>query len=230
MNLKTVIAKHLVVSAAPPRTPLTPPRCKEITAKWERIRVAINTAYEAGRQQIDGLTYGTLGQVWEFETWNTQNGNTLPPEIFKFSVDQGVYVATNQYPPAAAMQEPQLGAPSVQNDPSLAKKEKLLACIKTLRKCALLRGYKDPRSGKYIRGKFDLMYSADVLEAIELAKKGCEPYASAGGMKNPTTSQKRDFFKEQIRGMEAEFKSNVNDTPPCKPCTPQTAPAGVSPQ
>jgi hypothetical protein len=227
MNLKTVIAKHLAVSAAPPSTP---PRCKEITARWERFRGAINTAYEAGRQQIDGLTYGTLGQVWEFETWNSQNGNPLPPEIFKFSVNDAPYVPTNQYPPAAAMQEPQLGAPSVQNDPNLAKKEKLLACIKTLRKCALLRGYKDPRSGKYIRGKWDMLYAAAILEAIELARKGCEPYSSAGGIgRNPTNKQKKEFFKAQINSITEGVRSALGA--PCKPCQPtQTAPAGVNPQ
>jgi hypothetical protein len=232
MNLKTVIAKHLAVSAAPPRTPRTPPtppRCKNITAKWKGIRETINTAYAAGQQQIDGLTFGTLGQVWEFETWNSQNGNTLPPEIFKFSVNDAPYVPTNQYPPAAAMQEPQLGAPSVQNDPNLAKKEKLLACIKTLRKCALLRGYKDPRSGKYIRGKWDMLYAAAILEAIELARTGCEPYSSAGGMKNPSTADKRAFFKAQINSITEGVRSALGA--PCKPCQPtQTAPAGVSPQ
>jgi hypothetical protein len=192
MNLKTVIAKHLAVSAAPPSTP---PRCKNITAKWERIRGAINTAYAAGQQQIDGLTYGTLGQVWEFETWNSQNGNTLPPEIFKFSIENP-YNPPNTYPPAAAAQNPQLAAPEAQNDPNLAKKEKLLACIKTLRKCALLRGYKDLRSGKYIRGKWDMLYAAAVLEAIELARSGCEPLAVL--VETQQISKRKNFLKLKL--------------------------------
>jgi hypothetical protein len=217
---------RVAVSAAPPSTP---PRCKAIIEKWANIRAKINQAYEAGVSQVNGLTLNTLGNVWEFEIWNSQNGNPFPPEMFKFSVGQGLYVTTNRYPPAAAMQQPQLSTPSTQNDPNLAKEQRL-QCIKALRKCALLRGYKDSQSGKYIRGKFDLMYSADVLEAIELATKGCEPYASAGGNRNATTSDKRNFFQEQIRGIESEFRSNVNDTPVCKSCTQQrsaqTAPAG----
>jgi hypothetical protein len=229
MSLNKVIAKHLAISAAPPSTP---PRCKEITERWQAIRQKINEAYNAGVQQIDGLTYGTLGQVWEFETWNAQNANPVPPfppEMFKFSVNDAPYVPTNTYPPAAAAQNPQLAAPEVQNDPFLKKKEDLVKCIKILRKCALTRGYKDARSGKYIRGKWDMLYAAAILEAIELARKGCEPYSSAGGMKNPNTSKKRDFFKAQINSITEGVRSALGA--PCKPCLPtQAAPAGANPQ
>ena len=210
---------RVAVSAAPPSTP---PRCKEVIAKWANIRAKINEAYNAGIQQIDGLTYRTLGQVWEFETWNNQNGNPIPPEVFKFDLSKP-YVATNKYPPAAAAQNPQLAAPQAENNPFSKQQEEQVKCIKILRKCALRRGYKVPTSGKYIRGKSDMLYAAAVGEAIELAIKGCEPYSSAGGMKSATTTQKRDFFKAEMRSILEGMLSAQGEQ--CQPCVKTATPA-----
>jgi hypothetical protein len=211
----------VVVGSAPPSN-LN--KCKEIVAKWAGIRAKINEAYNAGLQQIDGLTYGTLGQLWTFEKWNEQNGNPFPPEIFKFDLSGNPpkpYVTTNKYPPATAVQNPQLAAPEAQNDPFLKQKEDLVKCIKILRKCALRRGYTDKKSGKYIRGKSDMLYAAAVGEAIELARGACEPYISAGGMKGANNSQRRDFFNKQMKSFEDGMKSALG--PACEPCVKEVA-------
>lgn len=214
------VLKDAVSAAAPPTTS---PRCKEISTRWANIRAKINEAYNAGVTQAGGLTFGTLGNVWTFETWNDQNGKPIPPEVFKFDLSNP-YTPTNSYPPAAAAVQvaPQVG-PALENQANNAK-EKLLQCIKELRKCAITRGYKDPKSGKYIRGKWDMLYAAAVCEAIELARKGCEPYASAGGMRRPTTSQKRDFFKAEMQSFLDGIRSALG--PACKPCVKTVAPAG----
>ena len=73
-----------------------------------------------------------------------------------------------------------------------------------------------------------MLYAAAILEAIELARKGCEPYSSAGGMKNPNRSEKSAFFKAQINSITEGVRSALGA--PCKPCTTQTAPAGANPQ
>jgi hypothetical protein len=75
-----------------------------------------------------------------------------------------------------------------------------------------------------------MLYAAAILEAIELARKGCEPYSSAGGIgRNPTNKQKKEFFKAQINSITEGVRSALGA--PCKPCQPtQTAPAGVNPQ
>jgi len=215
---------RVAVSAAPP--PSTPVRCKDIVAKWANIRAKINQAYEAGVSQINGLTFNTLGNVWTFETWNDQNGNPFPPELFKFDLSNP-YTPSNNYPPAAAAVQvaPQVG-PALENEANVAR-EKLLQCIREMRKCAITRGYKDQRSGKYIRGKWDMLYAAAVGEAIELARKACEPYASAGGMSRPTTSQKRDFFKAQMTSILDGVRSALG--PACKPCIKTPAPAQTAP-
>lgn len=214
---------HLLKVALGAAPPSVPPRCKEISTRWATVRAKINEAYESGVNQVNGLTFGTLGNVWTFETWNEQNGNPIPPEVFKFTVSNP-YMPANNYPPAAAAVQvaPQAG-PALENQANSAK-EKLLKCIKELRKCAITRGYKDQKSGKYIRGKWDMLYAAAVCEAIELARKGCEPYASAGGMRRPTTSQKRDFFKAQVQSFLDGVRSALG--PDCKPCVKTVAPAG----
>lgn len=224
MTMKNLRAKievlKVAVGAAPPTVP---PRCKNIINKWKTIREKIIQAHQAGISQADGLTFGTLGTVWTFETWNDENGKPIPPEVFKFTVSNP-YMPGNSYPPAAAAVQvaPQVG-PALENQANNSK-EKLLKCIKELRKCAITRGYKDERSGKYIRGKWDMLYAAAVCEAIELARSGCEPYSSAGGMRRPTTSQKRDFFKQQMQWMLDGVRSALG--PECKPCVKTVAPAG----
>jgi hypothetical protein len=219
-----VLRAAVNAAAAPPTS--TPVRCKDITTKWANIRAKINQAYEAGVSQINGLTYNTLGNVWTFESWNDQNGNPFPPEIFKFDL-LNPYTPTNNYPPAAAAVQaaPQI-APAVPGENNIAR-EKLLQCIKEIRKCAITRGYKDPRTGKYMRGKWDMLYAAAVGEAIELARKACEPYASAGGMRRPTTSQKRDFFKAQMASILEGVRSALG--PACKPCIKTATPAPTTP-
>lgn len=211
----------VALGALPPQLPNHLAACKAISTKWTTIRAKIHEAYQSGVNQANGLTFGTLGNVWTFETWNEQNGNPIPPEVFKFTISNP-YVPTNQYPPAAAQVATQVG-PAPENQANNAK-EKLLNCIKEVRKCAITRGYKDERSGKYIRGKSDMLYAAAVCEAIELAKLTCEPYRSAGGMRNPNTSQKRDFFKDQVRRFLEGAISALG--PECKPCTRTAAPAG----
>jgi hypothetical protein len=209
----------IVVGLAPPSN-LN--KCKEITAKWANIRSKINEAYNAGLQQIDGLTYRTLGQVWEFETWNNQNGNPIPPEVFKFDLSK-TYVTTNKYPPVAAFQNPQLAAPQAENNPFSKQQEDQVKCIKILRKCALRRGYTVPGSGKYIRGKSDMLYAAAVNEAIELARGACEPYISAGGMKSANNSQRRTFFNNEMESIKTGMLSAQGAE--CQPCIKTTTPA-----
>lgn len=228
LRAKIEVLKVAVAAAAPPtaRTPTVPARCKNIIEKWKRIREKILEAHQAGITQADALTFDTAGTLWTFETWNEQNGKPIPPvppEVFKFTISNP-YVPTNQYPPAAAQVATQVG-PAPQNPANNAAKENLLKCIKELRKCAITRGYKDQRSGKYIRGKSDMLYAAAVCEAIELAKSGCEPYSSAGGARRPvSTTQKRDFFKDQVKRFLEGAISALG--PECKPCTRTAAPAG----